>query len=422
LIALSANLLALLLSLHIWRAYTGSAKYYAAIFVLTYPTHAFSYVFNVTQYAFYLGLCLSVGAVVIYLSRMTTFTRLTLVVIMLIGALSIYQAVILAAPVVYCIYQLCTRLNPDMEFNKQHQSWKNFLLFGCCILIAAVGHEGISSFLRELAGISGRYETIDKFYSGNFLAEYDPLLIIQGIGIHLTGYKWYIGYPMGIIILISGFNLFHRSLSIKAFDKSKWIAVFYLIAAILSPFLLIIISGQIMPTRAYMAFPLMIGGLAYLSITSLSGYTKATYNFLVIICFISFLNANTRLAYSDYRGWQNDKLLVNRIVSTVERDYGDLLLGDPVPICFVGSPDQFENLHRVRDETIGGSMLDWDQSNMIRQVAMLRIIGIGYFKPPTRKELLVAKEMAQSMPHWPAAESIKFNDGILVIKLGKINQ
>ncbi len=418
LLAIAINLLSFLACLRIWRVSPGLATYLAAIFALTSPLIAFVYQFNMANYGYYLGMLLAVLGAGLFAHGRPTWPRMLYSTLLMVGSLSLYQSTLFAAPVVYLFYLLSHEYIRQNSIRKVKEILRTILLFAACLMSAVAAHEVISTLLRKIFQVSGRYHTIDRFYAGSFLQEYDPVFVIKEIIAQLIGHRWYIGYATGMVVTICLFILLRRLWKIAKINN-RVLGLLVLAGAILSPFIFILVTGHIWPGRTMMALPLMIAGLVCLATPLAGRMLKMSLLALSLFCLTFYIGANTKLFYSDYVSWQNDRLLANRIVNMLEINYGDQLdSDDPLPIVFSGTPKQELLPTRVREETFGGSMLSKGEGGSNRIVAMLRLMGVNYFRTPSGAERRQGRQLLKSMHDWPAAESTRIENGIVLVKFG----
>ena len=411
-LGMAFNLATFLLCLRLWSLRPGLGKYLAAVFVLTHPTIAFTYQFNQSQYGYYLGLFLAVlGAYWYFKYSANYFVKGLLPIGCWILAMSFYQSVIFAAPAVFFVASLQSYLK------KQQVRWKNILGFSLCLLAAVFLHEIISGFIRAYHGVHDRYHTIDSFYGNDIFGHFDLFFVIKEITAQLIGHRWYVGYATGFVLVISLFFLLK-----KIMEKSKkWVGFLLLLAALLSPFIFVILTSRIWPARTMMALPLLLGGLIYISELYWHGWIKSAGIILTGFCLFFYTASNTRLFYADHISWQNDKLLANRITNVVEEKYGDALTNTQIPMVVVGVPRNDVLAIRRREETFGVSFFEWDDSNQHRIQALFKIIGVNYFKQPSPSQILRGQTFAKQMPIWPHAGSVAMIESVLVIKLSELD-
>ena len=414
---LIANLVAFLIAVHIWDFSSRGVKYIAAIPALSYPSLSFTLTFNQSQYGYFVGLVLAVLAVYAFIRVKHPARRYLLVTGMLMLSISIYQSTVLAAPVVFCIY-LFEKARDAKNLHRYAAQFGQFMLL---LVAGVVLHEVLSGLIRQVFDVTSRYQRIENVYSGEFLQSYDPLFVIREISAVLLGQRWYIGWIMGFLVGISIVYSFALLWLRKSEVKDKLVRSVFLGTAILAPFVLVIATGRIWPMRTFVALPLLVAGLITLLACYLSRRHLIFLGIYVACCFVHFVHSNTRLFYSDYMVWEQQKLLVNRVASYLENHHGETLIDSSRhPIVFVGVPT-FAESHVVRhEETFGAPIFHWDTGgNNNRIIRIFSILGIDYFRRPNKSEIFKGRALSSQMTNWPARGSVQFQDGIFIIRFSE---
>jgi hypothetical protein len=415
LIAIFANLTAFHLSLHLWAPDAGRERYPAAVFAMGYPMMAFVYEFNIVQYGYYIGLIFAVAAVAVYVQVRQTATKYFLTILLLILALAVYQSLFFAAPVVYFVY-----LAGQYLMGKSKPSFLvQALFFGGCLIAAVILHGWISGWLRHWLGITDHYQAIDRFYAASYLATWRPVFVIREIGALLLGQRWYVGYLTGVVIVISHGLLFYR---IWHLPSNRLPALICISLAVLAPFSLVAVTGQPWPVRTFISLPLLLAGIVLLAVRLAPVHLKFLLAGLTLVCLVYYWGSSTRLFYTNYIVWQRDKLLTNRVVQRLEDRFGSQLGQAPVPLVITGTPSRPDNQLYFQEETAGGSLWDWDGGVERRILSMFQILGVDYFRVPTREERLKGLELAKTLENWPSERSVAADRQLMVIRFGPPNQ
>lgn len=414
---LVSNLVAFLIVTHIWDFSSSGVKYIAAIPALSYPSLSFTLTFNQSQYGYFVGLVLAVLAVYAFIHVKHSVRRYVVVMGMLMLSISIYQSTLLAAPVVFCIYLF--QKARDAESLRTYAV--QFVQFMLLVVGSVVLHEVLSGIIRQVFEVTSRYQRIENVYSGEFLHSYDPFFVIREITAVLVGQRWYIGWIMGFLVGISILCNFVMLWIRKSDLKEKLMRSVFLVTAILSPFVLVLATGRIWPMRTFVALPLLVAGLVTLLAFHLSRRQLILLGVYMACCFVHFVHSNTRLFYSDYMIWEQQKLLVNRVASYLENHHGEILTDTSRhPIVFVGVPRFSESLVVRHEETFGAPIFHWDTGgNNNRIIRIFSILGVDYFRRPNRSEISKARKFSAKMTNWPAQESVQFQDGIFIIRFSE---
>ena len=121
--------------------------------------------------------------------------------------------------------------------------------------------------------------------------------------------------------------------------------------------------------------------------------------------------------YTDYMKYQCEIALASKISERIGKL--DIENMKDIPVTFVG------RLHpstpcEIRGEVIDFSFFEAD-SNLIfgvsnRILNFMKTVGYRY-KNPSISDCKKAQKIAKTMESWPNSEAIKFEDGIVVVKL-----
>ena len=121
--------------------------------------------------------------------------------------------------------------------------------------------------------------------------------------------------------------------------------------------------------------------------------------------------------YTDYMKYQCEIALASKISERIDKL--DIENMKDIPVAFFG------RLHpttpcEIRGEVINLSFFEADSTFVFdisnRILDFMKTIGYDY-KKPTTIDCKRAKEIAKTMKSWPNSEAIRFEDGIVVIKL-----
>ncbi len=415
LIAIFANLLAYLAFLRLLRPRNMLAKYIGAIFFLTYPMISFVYEYNQLQYANYIGLFCAISAVVYFVEAKSMGRRMLVATCLMIFVLSIYQTILFASLVVFFLHLLKDLLHSKKSDSRPTDVLKKVFLFGLCVVVSVLVHEIVSGYIRNALNL-GRYHTIEHVYGFSFLKSYDVIFVLREIGALLLGQRWYVGWATGVVFLMSVFVLLNFIFHAALRSKLKVMATLFLGLAILSPFILIIVTAHPWAARTFVALPVLMGGITIIAVDQANKTLRRVLIMLSTLCFVWYWSTTTRMFYSNYSIWNRDKLLLNRLVHRIESDFGDRLGDGPVPLHIHGVPQRPKNDLYTVTETMGASILEWDGGNASRINAVFKIIGVEYFKIPSTSQLSMAVDQAETMPLWPARESVQWKEGVIIVK------
>ena len=115
--------------------------------------------------------------------------------------------------------------------------------------------------------------------------------------------------------------------------------------------------------------------------------------------------------YTDYMQYESEVDLANKISSKI--DSLDIKEINNTPVAIVGGYAHVPNTPvAINGEFVNLSFF----IDRGRYMGFMKTIGY-YYKYDTDEEFLLAKKIAQNMKPWPSPESIKYEQGVVVIKL-----
>lgn len=358
-LAMGFNLLSLLLTLKIWQSEEGAGKYLAAVPVLTLPTIAFVYQFNLCSFGYYLGIFLAVLAVYCFI-RMENIKGKLISILFMTLAVSIYQATIFTAPTIFFLYLFRSAFLASAPTRSLRSTIATIVYFMVCFISALAVNQIISLLVRSFHDISVRYHTVDDFFNGAFFSKYSLILVIKELIAFFSGHKFYIGWLNGLTICICMIILGYKIFRTRSLSVPKVFPVVLIICSVISTFALIIFTGQIWPARAMMAIPFLFGGCFLLAHEAATPKVRSFLIPLVFTTFIFNFYLNTRLFYADHIAWQRDSALAVSIGQRAELHFGDSLTSNEIPLVILGKRPLPRIPAHIQFETFGQSLFEWE--------------------------------------------------------------
>lgn len=234
---------------------------------------------------------------------------------------------------------------------------------------------------------------------------------LKDIHNYILSYKFYL--VLSVIILILGIiNLFSK-------NKDKILFLLSSIALATSPFFLPFYLGSGLLPRTQFSLPFVYAFAIYILAWLLRNTKVLVYFILALAIALSFNHAYnvSNLMYNDYMKYQSEVNLANKITDRIDSLNLDNV--SDYPVVFVGSiyPSNVKMVYDV----IGRSFFNFDAimsplGNTGRILGFMNTIGYPY-KAPTNEEIEKGKAIAKDMKNWPNTDSVKFKDGIIVVKL-----
>lgn len=188
---------------------------------------------------------------------------------------------------------------------------------------------------------------------------------------------------------------------------------FYLVMALLSPFFLSILIGNVEPIRAQFVLSYAMAFIcSYIIINKKIDFLKLL---VVIIFLFNQIYITTSLFYSDYIRYQEDTQLANDIAYRVEP-----LMSENTKVVFIGAYIPKSNSIIIKGDVMGKSFFEWDANEIIgsnsRAINFMNTLGF-HSDIPTPEEYEIAKEQSIDMDIWPSNKSVKEYDNLIIVKL-----
>jgi hypothetical protein len=394
----------------------GSSAYFFCGLFVTFPQLSYQVVFSIMADVAALGVLLSVLSVELYIKGYESSSlfkkngSFLAAALMIMFALSMYQAFILVPTTIYLI--LFFQDSFDDSF-KLIPNMKKMLLFGAVVIFSAILY-----FLsvKIICPPIENSEYLSSFVSGNTENIFSGFVTIcenNLKGAAYYGEKLYLLVPIAFVFLTISLIL----------DRKYFVYRFLLLLfLIISPFLLsFFITNGYHPPRLYLTSNLVF---AFLITVTLNRFKVSSLNVTKIaICLIAITNIYfvTNLFYTVNKIYKHDKKVAEKMDFLIQSKYPDFN-AEEKPVYFYGYfPYDYHQKFRLdKSEIFGGSFFSWDNGNNYRIINFFKEADVAEYKMLESKEKLnVINDSVSKMKVWPNYESIKMINDVIVIKLGE---
>lgn len=396
----------------------GISAYLFCALSLSFPQLAYQLVFIVQADAFCLGYLLSVLSVKYLLVALNCDNKIRMVltliasILSLAFALSIYQSLIFIPALIFLILFLNKTFDPNFTIKGEIK----FTLFFIGLALLSVGLYSFSVYVL-CPPVQGGY--LESYTSGE---AQNPFAAFFKIWKNLLLGKFYYGNKTFLLATI----LFFITVIRYAFIK-KWffLRLPILVLLMLIPFLIsFFIPGGYHPPRIYSAAGLVFAFIIVNSFRDVDSFRDLKLGQLPVIIASLATLANiyfvTELYFSHYRIGNLDKETTRKIDLSMQAKYPEF---NPKTdyIYFHGCiPTQEQDKFRLPEsEIFGGSFYNWDGGNNYRIISFARYNGIADYRMVEREPFMKIKDSIAPMPLWPNPKSIKFINGVMIVKLGE---
>lgn len=377
---------------------------------ISYPSLYYFYSFSTVSFAIG-GICFSVFLSIVYTFKESLVYRIYAIVLFVIS-LSIYQSsitVYVSLFLIVCFFKI---------INQQFK-WK-CLLSGTIIVFISLTLYALSiPFFNYLFNVkTSGY--VEGFYQITFSYDFFEKLVVsffdKFIQIYSFSKSLFVvnNFPLTILLIISPFIIFFKRKNISL------IFISFLIT--LAPLMLSVISTNGLPTRSFIALPLSISFLIFVSI-ALSDNQKVKRLIRIIAILAIFFNivSVNKLTFIDSRSWENDKMLASMLmdriyalegISEVKRVHSGV-----IPTHLIGYKERKITSFFAPRESIGKGFFAWGSNEILNITNLFGSLGFGDFVWAPMDDVKKNLNEIRSMESWPDRGSIKIINNIVYVKI-----
>lgn len=204
------------------------------------------------------------------------------------------------------------------------------------------------------------------------------------------------------------------------------------IASVCSVFLFYIITGNAkMVTRTFVVYSIFCG-FVIMFVYEWIKTKKMKSFFLILVTFIVFYQSREVQVFyqADYNRYLKDSNLAHEINQEIVKQCDGV---PSVPVIFIGSPLKYIDFPNTEDDVNMRSMFsDNKDGTSVRIHQFFNMLGYHYISPieditpdnvynmGNHSLTLKGKRIAETMPIWPQKGSVLEKEGLVVVKLGPI--
>lgn len=195
--------------------------------------------------------------------------------------------------------------------------------------------------------------------------------------------------------------------------------LFLVFAILISPFLLHFFTGALyLPLRSMLAIS-AVAWIAVLVVMDRKGSTQVVGVLLTSIMLFQMLSINAQYAASTMLATTHDRFTAESIYSRMAQIDPNFDRNGRVGIDVFGKLSFSTRYPSPFTSTMSSSFFNWDEGNVNRMIKYMRLVGLDnlYSLPVDQRIELTPK--FKKMAAWPAEGSIRFEDGVFLIKLSE---
>lgn len=227
------------------------------------------------------------------------------------------------------------------------------------------------------------------------------------LGVNVRAY----GSPLWSIPLLAGLGVFSL---VRQAGNRKGLAVLAMLAALVAPFSIHLLSGGDMPMRSLVGLPIAIWFLTYSALTDVSPKTRAISGWVWAVAVFQIVALQNSYQAANELVGKHDVIVATSITERLAAEPGF----DPTKAYALVTFGlrQFSTPY-PRRETIGHSFFEWDEPWRIANFS--RLLGLRNLKGPTPDQIAKHITAAASLPVWPAEGSVKLLDDVVLVRMGE---
>lgn len=297
----------------------------------------------------------------------------------------------------------------------------DLLLLMAALLVGLVLYKLVDGLFLALTGIQGGGYLGSSPSVHQFLGDPAGMILLalkEMLGVY-GGYSGYFGvsapgFPFVIIVGTLAVILTARRSSWREFVCTLLIATVLLIA----PFVLDLFLGR-MPVRSMVAVPSVFWLFAIIGLSNGRRWLEMLASVALVAALFSTLHTTNDMQAIDSAVRAHDRHLSAQIYQRIAQADADFDRTRVLALDIHGAVP-FVPIHYGRpfSSTWGYSFFEWDGGNLQRIIAYMQLQGYSNFVAATPQQRQANFEQFQMMPVWPAAGSVRVNDGVVLVKLG----
>lgn len=131
------------------------------------------------------------------------------------------------------------------------------------------------------------------------------------------------------------------------------------------------------------------------------------------------------LYYTEKMCYEQDIYITRELIVKIENEKGN----DWLPVIFVGKREFRDNNSIIQGETIGHSFYEHDADvepkyffSSRRILGLMHILGYDYEQVTDPEQINIAVDNSKYMPAWPQGGCVQVHDGMVIVKVGELDE
>lgn len=202
--------------------------------------------------------------------------------------------------------------------------------------------------------------------------------------------------------------------------KDACIAFSLWLALVSSPFLLHFLTGAVyLPMRSMLSIAYVAWLMVILVLGARRFVSIVVAALLVFLLELQMIAVSGQYAASSFVAQAHDRMLAADIYRRMGESNPKFDRSNRIVVDVYGSKSIDTIFPSPPSSTMRASFFDWDGGNLSRMLTFMKLLGysnVSAASPQKRKEL---SSQFTEMPAWPASGSVKYSDGIYLVKLSQ---
>lgn len=391
----------------------GIFKYVFILLFISFPQHAYQLAFTMQADAIGIGYFTASLAIGMFLKlnfekKLTFYLKLTLIALLLIFTIAIYQALVFIPIVLYSLYFFTKINNPETDVKIE---WKKLFQFVGVLLIASI----VYALSVKLFFSSTESGYLSSYASGENTNRFKNFFLLVRDNLFGTFYYGNLPYLLAFIgILLS---LFYFIIEKKRIILKSLIFIFLLI----SPFIIsYFISNGSHPPRLYVSSTLVFSFVIVFLLAKINLKYAPQIMFVAMVIFLWNTYFVTNLFIASNKIYQHDLNLAYNINNYIKDNFKNFNPESDYVYFYGQTPlKEYEKMILPKSDVFSGSLFRWDNGNNWRIINFFRFKDIAYYRfLDDEQSFNRIKDSIPKMPAYPLEGSINKFDNVVVVKLG----
>lgn len=329
--------------------------------------------------------------------------NVTLSILCMVGSISIYQSMFNFVPLIAMCYVVSNRM-------PMKQSLRLLSLVAVLTLVS-IGLYFILNKIAQLIFDINASSYLSQTVSWGNITPSETISFLYRFTAGLLSFDIFYGinvYTLAILVSLM--------VAVYLFVKGMYVEAIMMPCIAFMPFVIVYLFGANQAPRTFTAAPVAFSFILTLALSLINKRTLSTAASFGLLC-SSSVNASA-LFHSDFLARQYDVRMASAIVNAAE-SVQPSISGKQFKIYFYGGSNGGEWNKLPKSNVFGSSFFAWDGGNTARIASFISSYGIANTIPAPRSFAKKVKKDVSEMNVWPAKDSIRIIDNVVVVKIGE---